>query len=72
MTWFCKIRGFPAKKKPFVFKGRRFGLANFSKFILAQNQGNQWVAREKTWIRYFLDFAASPAGQFIFGDRKTG
>jgi hypothetical protein len=57
-TRFCKIRRFGPTKNPFVFKGRLFGFANFSKFFLGGNEGNQGVAGEKIWIRRFSDLAA--------------
>jgi hypothetical protein len=57
MTRFCPIRGSAAARKPFLFKRRLFGFANFSKFIFGRNGGNQCVAGEKIWNRRFLDLA---------------
>jgi hypothetical protein len=57
MTRFCKIRRLSFKKNPFVFKGHLLDFANFSKFILGRNVGNQSVAVEKIWNRRFMELA---------------
>ena len=59
MTRFCPIRRLRPAKNPFVFKGRLFGFASFSKFILGRNGGNQCVAAQKIWNHRFWDFPAS-------------
>jgi hypothetical protein len=59
MTWFRKIQRFWSAKISFVFNGRQFGFANFSKFFLGRNEGNQRIAGEKIWIRRFWELAAS-------------
>jgi hypothetical protein len=57
MTRVLQVSAIWAQKKPFVFNGLIVGFANFSKFFLGRNEGNQRVAREKIWIR---DFWISP------------
>jgi len=59
MTRICAIRRIGAAKNPFVFNDRQFGFANFSKFFLGRNEGNQRIAGEKIWIRRFWELAAS-------------
>jgi hypothetical protein len=58
MTRICAIRRIGAAKNPFVFNDRQFGFANFSKFFLGRNLGNQNVVGEKIWIRDFSGLAA--------------
>jgi hypothetical protein len=65
MTRLFPIRGFATGKNPFVFNGRRFGFANFSKFFLGRNEENQCLAGEKIWIQHFLDFLTSFAAMAV-------
>jgi hypothetical protein len=67
----CKIQRFRASRNPFVFKDRLLGSANFSKFFLGRNQGNQRVASEKIWIRRFLRFRGSRCGYGSIGWRLS-
>jgi hypothetical protein len=62
-TRLCPVRRFAPTKNPFDFKGRIFDLANFSKFFLGRNGGNQGVAGEKIWNRRFFGFGGSVCGR---------
>ncbi|MGA2792620.1 MAG: hypothetical protein ABSE69_03670 [Roseiarcus sp.] len=73
MTRFCRIRGFAVAKNPFVFNGPLFGFANFRKFFLCGNVGNQRLIAQKIWIHRFWDFTGCIAvmAPWIGGHRKN-